>query len=74
MSLKSKISEAEERLEELIASVRIQEGLLEQGAERLIARNNEFNELDKEYKKLALEKERLSKEVATLAENINLFS
>lgn len=74
MTLKSKVTEAEKRLQELIASVKIQEHLLDEGSKKIFALNDQYNDVEREYKMLLRDKERLSREVATLAENLDLFS
>lgn len=62
------------RSTELAEFIKTQEALLEDGSKTLKVLNEDYNTLYREYKLLLLEKERLINDIASLTENLNIYS
>lgn len=68
------IASGRQKLVELENSIDFQQNVLDMGAERLRELNEKYEAVDKEYRELLRKKNDLVEEVATLLENIDIYS
>lgn len=63
-----------ERISDLKAAILFQENLLNMGAKRLLELNDDYDKLEREYKLLLLQRNRLAEEIVVLTQNLDLYS
>jgi septal ring factor EnvC (AmiA/AmiB activator) len=66
--------ERQDRISELAEYIACQEATLNAGAKGLQELNDQYNELDREYKALLSRRRELLDEITTLVENLDLYS
>lgn len=68
------IQDKQKRLAELTEALAYQERLLNIGSDMLLDLNRQYDELEREYKRLLFKKNVLTEDIITLTQNLDLYS